>query len=47
MTEAQLPRRVRVIEPHVTNDPNPIRFQSQVRFLILHCQYSRARSRLD
>ena len=28
MTEAQLPRRVRVIEPHVTNDPNPIRFRA-------------------
>ena len=28
MTEQELPQRVRVIEPHVTNDPNPVRFRA-------------------
>ena len=28
MTEPGLPQRVRVIEPHVTSDPNPVRFRA-------------------
>jgi len=28
MTEQELPQRVRVIESHVTNDPNPVRFRT-------------------
>ena len=28
MTEARLPQRVRVVEAHVTSDPNPIRFRA-------------------
>ena len=27
MTEVKLPQRVRVVEAHVTSDPNPIRFR--------------------
>lgn len=27
MTKVRMPRRVRVVEPHVTNDPDPIRFR--------------------
>ena len=27
MTEVRLPQRVRVVEAHVTSDPNPIRFR--------------------
>ncbi|HTX68786.1 MAG TPA: SH3 domain-containing protein [Thermoleophilia bacterium] len=28
MSEAELPQRVRVVEAHVTSDPNPIRFRA-------------------
>ena len=28
MTEQELPQRVRVIESHVTSDPNPVRFRA-------------------
>ena len=28
MTESKLPQRVKVIESHVTSDPNPIRFRA-------------------
>jgi hypothetical protein len=28
MTEPGLPQRVRVVEPHVTNDPDPVRFRA-------------------
>lgn len=28
MAEVKLPQRVRVIEAHVTSDPNPIRFRA-------------------
>ena len=28
MTELKLPQRVKVIESHVTSDPNPIRFRA-------------------
>lgn len=28
MTEVELPHKVRVVEAHVTNDPNPVRFRT-------------------
>ena len=28
MSDAELPRKVRVVEAHVTSDPNPIRFRA-------------------